>query len=63
VREKRHQLEQDVAGQLVRDAPAVPVRGDRRHGAPPDPGELVGAQTALHVRRGDHVRELPIADP
>jgi len=53
----------DVLGQLVRDAPAVPVGGDGRHRASPDGGKLLVVESALHVRGGRHSPERQFADP
>ena len=62
-REERHHLDEDVSGQLVRDAPAVPVGGDGRHRASPDVGKLLVVEPALQVRGVRHGPERQLADP
>ena len=62
-REERHHLDEDVSGQLVRDAPAVPVGGDGRHRTSPDVGKLLVVETALQVGGVRHAPERQFADP
>ena len=62
-REERHHLDEDVSGELVRDAPAVPVGGDGRHRASTDAGKLLVVETALQVCGVRHAPERPFADP
>ena len=62
-REEGHHLDEDVARELVRDAPAVPVGGDGRHRPSPDVGKLLVVETALEVGGIRHAAQRPLADP